>query len=57
VVDCSPTDLRKTYAERFAAHCAAVRQLALAIGCDYRRISTAVSYLKALSGFLVERAG
>jgi hypothetical protein len=34
-----------------------VRDLALAAGCDYRRVSTAVPYLNTLSGFLVERAG
>ena len=43
--------------ERFAAHLATVRQFALAGGCDYRRVSTAVSYLQTLGGFLVERAG
>jgi hypothetical protein len=34
-----------------------VRQYALAAGCDYRLISTTVSYLRVLQGFLVERAG
>jgi len=45
------------YEDRFEAHAVMVRTLALAAGCDYRRVSTAVSYLKTLSGFLVERAG
>ena len=48
---------RAAYRERFAAHLAMVRQLALAGGCDYRRVSTAIPYLQTLGGFLVERAG
>ena len=39
------------------AHVATVRSLALAAGCDYRRVSTAVPYLQTLRGFLVERSG
>ena len=31
--------------------------LALAGGCDYRRVSTAIPYLRTLGGFLVERVG
>jgi len=54
---CSPAEIRAAYQERFAAHLAMVRQLALAGGCDYRRVSTAVPYLETLGGFLVERAG
>ena len=53
--DCSPAEIRRLYEERFKAHAAAVRMLALAAGCDYRRISTAVPYLQTLGGFLVER--
>ena len=30
---------------------------ALAGGCDYRRVSTAIPYLQTLGGFLVERVG
>ena len=56
-IDCSPADIRAAYQERFGAHLAMVRQLALAGGCDYRRVSTAVGYLQTLRGFLVERAG
>ncbi len=56
-VDCSPADVRRLYEERFANHGAMVRSLALAAGCDYRRISSGVSYLDTLGGFLVERAG
>jgi len=56
-VDASPGDVRRLYEERFAAHCAAVREMALAAGCDYRRVSTDTSYLETLGGFLVERAG
>jgi uncharacterized protein (DUF58 family) len=56
-IDCSPADVARVYEERFAAHIAAVRSLALGVGCDYRRVSTATPYLQTLGGFLVERAG
>jgi uncharacterized protein (DUF58 family) len=56
-VVCSPAEIRAAYQERFAAHLAMVRQWALAEGCDYRRVSTAIPYLQTLGGFLVERAG
>jgi uncharacterized protein (DUF58 family) len=56
-IDASPGEVRKLYEERFAAHCATVREMALAAGCDYRRVSTATPYLETLGGFLVERAG
>jgi uncharacterized protein (DUF58 family) len=56
-VDCSPAEVRELYQKRFEAHALAVRTLALAAGSDYRRVSTAVSYLQTLSGFLVERTG
>ena len=56
-VDCSPADVRRAYQERFDAHCASVRGIALAAGCDYRRVSTATPYLQTLSGFLVDRSG
>jgi hypothetical protein len=57
IVDCSPTEIRAVYEQRFQGHLAAVRKLALALGCDYRRVSTAVPYLQTLGQFLVERAG
>ena len=56
-IDCSPADIVRQYAERFEQHAGMVRSLALASGCDYRRVSTAVPYLQTLSGFLVERSG
>jgi uncharacterized protein (DUF58 family) len=56
-VDCTPADIRARYQQRFEAHAATVRQLALAAGCDYRRISTAIPYMQTLGGFLVERSG
>ncbi len=56
-VDCSPAEIRALYQERFEAHAAMLRTLALAAGCDYRRVSTAVPYLQTLGGFLVERMG
>lgn len=57
IVDCSPQDIRSLYEDRFEAHCAMVRKHSLALGCDYRRVSTAVSYLETLGGFLITRAG
>lgn len=56
-VDCSPDEIRTVYRERFEAHAAMVRTLALSTGCDYRRVSTAIPYLQTLGGFLVERSG
>jgi uncharacterized protein (DUF58 family) len=56
-IDCSPADVARQYEERFEQHAAMVRSLALAGGCDYRRVSTVVPYLQTLSGFLVERSG
>ena len=56
-VNCSPSEIRAAYRERFSAHLGMVRQLALAAGCDYRRVSTAIPYLQTLGGFLVERSG
>jgi uncharacterized protein (DUF58 family) len=56
-LDCSPTEIRTLYWQRFAAHLETVRRLALSSSCDYRRVSTAVPYLTTLGGFLVERTG
>ncbi len=56
-LDCSPAEIRSSYRQHFSAHLSSVRTAALAIGCDYRRLSTAVDYLSALRTFLVERAG
>jgi uncharacterized protein (DUF58 family) len=56
-IDCSPAEIRALYEERFQGHLAAVRTLALAQGCDYRRVSIATPYLQTLGEFLVERAG
>lgn len=56
-VDCSPADIAALYQQRFEAYAATLRSLALAAGCDYRRVSTATPYLQTLSGFLVERTG
>jgi len=56
-VDASPREIRELYQERFEAHVAEVRSMALSIGCDYRRVSTAIPYLHTLGEFLVERSG
>lgn len=55
--NCSPQEIGHEYEARFEAHCRVVRSMALAAGCDYRRVSLATPYLQTLSGFLVERAG
>lgn len=57
VVACSPAEIRALYQEQFEKHLNAVRTFAVAAGCDYRLVSTAIPYLTTLSGFLVERAG
>jgi hypothetical protein len=57
VTDCSPAEVQGLYQERFDAHAAMVRSLALAAGCEYRRASTGSGYLSVLGGFLVERTG
>lgn len=56
-VDGSPAEIKQLYEERFAAHVGMVRNLALAAGCDYRRVFTGTPYLRTLGGFLVERTG
>ena len=33
---CTPAEIRREYEQKFTAHLAIVRQMALAIGCDYR---------------------
>ena len=45
------------YQERFEAHCAVGRGIALAAGCDYRRVSTATPYLQTLRGSWSNGAG
>jgi hypothetical protein len=55
-LDCSPAEIRDAYQKRFRDHLAMVRQFALAGGCDYRLVSTAIPYLHTLGGFLVDRA-
>lgn len=56
-VACSPAEIRAEYALQFESHAASVRGMALAAGCDYRRVSTAIPYMQTLGGFLVERSG
>ena len=55
--DCSPADVGREYQAAFEGFAATVRSLALAAGCDYRRVSTNVPYLQTLGTFLVERTG
>jgi uncharacterized protein (DUF58 family) len=55
--DCSPEDVRRAYEQAFEAHAASVRTAAMAAGCDYRRVSTAVPYLQTLGPFLIEASG
>ena len=54
---CSPSEIQEVYETNFKNHLAMVRSMALTAGCDYRFVSTAISYLETLSGFLVERSG
>lgn len=56
-INCSPAEIRALYEQLFEQHAGMVRTLALSCGCDYRRVSTGVSYLQTLGGFLVERVG
>jgi uncharacterized protein (DUF58 family) len=56
-INCSPTEIRNLYQERFRKHLDTVRTFSLSNGCDYRRVSTAVPYVTTLSGFLVDRNG
>lgn len=56
-INCSPAEIRGAYEARFEQHCSSVRSIALATGCDYRRIRTSTHYLETLSEFLVERTG
>jgi uncharacterized protein (DUF58 family) len=57
VSDCTPADVQTLYRERFEAHQAMVRSLALSSGCEYRNVSVGDGYLAALGDFLVERTG
>jgi uncharacterized protein (DUF58 family) len=56
-IACSPAEIRAEYARKFENHATSVRGMALAAGCDYRRVSTAIPYMQTLGGFLVERSG
>ena len=56
-ITCSMDEIRNEYREKFESHLAIVRSLAVAEGCDYRLVSTAVPYLQTLGSFLVERTG
>ncbi len=56
-VDASPAEVARLYEARFNEHVTALRELALATGCEYHRVSTAIPYLQTLGSFLVERTG
>jgi uncharacterized protein (DUF58 family) len=55
-INCTPADVARGYEQAFEAHAAMVRALALAAGCDHRRVLTSTPYLQTLGGFLVERS-
>ncbi len=55
-IDCSPAEIRAEYEAEFAKHVAKVRTYSLAIGCDYRNVSLARSWMQVLGSFLVDRA-
>ncbi len=56
-IDCSPIEIREEYEQAFAQHLTMVRTYALAIGCDYRKVSLALPWMPVLSSFLVDRTG
>jgi uncharacterized protein (DUF58 family) len=56
-IDCSPAEFSAEYERLFSDHSASIRALALANGCDYRYVSTALPYLQTVGQFLVERTG
>lgn len=56
-IDGSPAEIAALYEERFENHAEMLRTLALATGCEYRRISTLRPWVRTLGDFLVERAG
>jgi len=57
IVACSPAEVKVAYERAFEAHASAVRGGALATGCEYWRISTAMPYLQTLGRFLIDRNG
>lgn len=56
-VKCRVSEIRDLYRLRWREHLERARSIATAVGADYRRISTATSYLDTLGQFLVQRAG
>lgn len=56
-VRCRISEIRELYQSSWQEHLKKCRDVATSLGADYRRISTATSYLDALSQFLVQRAG
>ncbi len=56
-VRCRVNEVRELYRKRWREHLERARTISTAVGADYRRISTATSYLDTLSQFLVQRAG
>ncbi|MCG8650872.1 MAG: DUF58 domain-containing protein [Pirellulales bacterium] len=56
-VRCRIGEVRDLYRRRWRDHLERTRSIATAVGADYRRISTATSYLDTLGQFLVQRAG
>lgn len=54
-IDCRIADVRQQYEQRFAAHIALVRALAISCGCTYQRVSTATPYIQTLRSLLHAR--
>lgn len=54
-IDCTPNEIRRIYEQKFSQHLAAIRTLALATGCDYRRVSITTPWVRTLQEFLTER--
>ncbi len=56
-VRCRIGEVRDLYRTRWREHLKRCRDIATAVGADYRRVLTSTSYLDTLSQFLVQRSG
>jgi uncharacterized protein (DUF58 family) len=56
-VNASPVEIAESYERRFRDHVAAVREMGLAAGCEYRRVSLMTPYVDVLHGLMTDRSG
>lgn len=54
-VTCSPASVEREYANKFETHVTTLRRLALAAGCDHRRVSVSVPWIETVRSYLVPR--